>query len=250
MVDGLDGDDAWVMVEDEFLNTAKIFTQHLHHAEYQRLKKLARARSASTMSSIMRLTDGKTPMSMQTKKKIDGTAQRREIAKAIRNVGGDDSDSEADSLEEEDPWMSDPRLAGLMNTKEPSAKLGRLTGTQSSTQPSSKLQTVSSVRTQSGPPRESDEEDLDIAPSRVSMTSRTLQSVVRAREVSKHKAMAPVVSESDEADLDGGHRAKTLTSTTRKLAQARPTKALDKEHSAPYVSHRLTVAKSTVEKTP
>jgi hypothetical protein len=31
-------DDEWMMVEDEFLETAKLFTRHLHIAEYERLK--------------------------------------------------------------------------------------------------------------------------------------------------------------------------------------------------------------------
>lgn len=38
---GLDGDDIYVMVEDEFLATAQTFTQHLHQAEYHRLRKQA-----------------------------------------------------------------------------------------------------------------------------------------------------------------------------------------------------------------
>ena len=39
---GLNADDIYVMVEDEFLATAQLYTQHLHQAEYQRLKALAR----------------------------------------------------------------------------------------------------------------------------------------------------------------------------------------------------------------
>jgi hypothetical protein len=35
---GLDKDDRYRMVEDEFLEAAKMFTQHLHAAEYQRMK--------------------------------------------------------------------------------------------------------------------------------------------------------------------------------------------------------------------
>ncbi|PVI08558.1 hypothetical protein DM02DRAFT_607946 [Periconia macrospinosa] len=31
-------DDEWIMVEDEFLQTAKLFTRHLHLAEYERMK--------------------------------------------------------------------------------------------------------------------------------------------------------------------------------------------------------------------
>lgn len=35
-------DDMWIMVEDELMSTARLFTQHLHHAAYERLKKKAR----------------------------------------------------------------------------------------------------------------------------------------------------------------------------------------------------------------
>ncbi|EUC50134.1 hypothetical protein COCMIDRAFT_82736 [Bipolaris oryzae ATCC 44560] len=33
-------DDEWMMVEDEFLETAKLFTRHLHIAEYEKLKEM------------------------------------------------------------------------------------------------------------------------------------------------------------------------------------------------------------------
>lgn len=39
MIEGLDNDDAYVMVEDEFLAIAKQFTRHLHQAEYERRKR-------------------------------------------------------------------------------------------------------------------------------------------------------------------------------------------------------------------
>ncbi|KAF4549169.1 Hypothetical protein D9617_23g005840 [Elsinoe fawcettii] len=42
--EGYSADDIYMMVEDEFLSTAQLYTQHLHHAEYQRLKKLAKQR--------------------------------------------------------------------------------------------------------------------------------------------------------------------------------------------------------------
>jgi hypothetical protein len=48
---GLDADDAYIMVEDEFLATARTFTAHLHHAEYKRLKALARERKRTSMPS-------------------------------------------------------------------------------------------------------------------------------------------------------------------------------------------------------
>lgn len=42
MIPGLQHDDRWRMVEDEFLATAHKFTAHLHAAEYHRLREMAR----------------------------------------------------------------------------------------------------------------------------------------------------------------------------------------------------------------
>ncbi|KAK5998549.1 hypothetical protein PT974_00929 [Cladobotryum mycophilum] len=42
------------MVEDEFLHIAQSFTAHLHRAEYDRLKALARAQNAAAISEIER----------------------------------------------------------------------------------------------------------------------------------------------------------------------------------------------------
>ncbi|KOS18251.1 hypothetical protein ESCO_002975 [Escovopsis weberi] len=54
MVPGALDDDRYRMVEDEFLAVAQRFTAHLHRAEYERLKALARRRHAATLSEIER----------------------------------------------------------------------------------------------------------------------------------------------------------------------------------------------------
>ncbi|KAL6923682.1 hypothetical protein FSHL1_000931 [Fusarium sambucinum] len=51
---GLDHDDRYRMVEDEFLNMAHQFTVHLHRAEYERLKNLAKHQNADTIREIER----------------------------------------------------------------------------------------------------------------------------------------------------------------------------------------------------
>jgi hypothetical protein len=139
MKDGLDADDIWVMVEDEFLATAKLYTQHLHHAEYQRLKKLARSQNASTIQSISRPVDNRTVLSMESKKKMEATVRRQQGNIAITNIlgrgnlgGRNDPDSEG----EDDPWMKDPRLAGLMTHRENSTQLAAITGVKSKTRAS------------------------------------------------------------------------------------------------------------------
>ena len=51
---GLEHDDRYRMVEDEFLNMAHQFTTHLHRAEYNRLKSLAKHQNADTIREIER----------------------------------------------------------------------------------------------------------------------------------------------------------------------------------------------------
>ena len=48
------GDDRFRMVEDEFLDTARRFTTHLHRAEYNRLKTLAKSSNAAAIRAIGR----------------------------------------------------------------------------------------------------------------------------------------------------------------------------------------------------
>lgn len=51
---GLDHDDRYRMVEDEFVNMAHQFTVHLHRAEYNRLKNLAKHQNADAIREIER----------------------------------------------------------------------------------------------------------------------------------------------------------------------------------------------------
>ncbi|PNP45860.1 hypothetical protein TGAMA5MH_02600 [Trichoderma gamsii] len=54
MVPGPFNDDRYRMVDDEFLHIAQRFTAHLHRAEYDRLKTLAKAQNAATIREIER----------------------------------------------------------------------------------------------------------------------------------------------------------------------------------------------------
>lgn len=104
MHDGYSADDAWVMVEDEFLATAQLYTSHLHHAEYQRLKALAAKRQSS--SSILRPVNGRS--SAEGKKMIESAEKTERIAAGLRKAVGTEED------EQDDPWAQDARLAPLM----------------------------------------------------------------------------------------------------------------------------------------
>lgn len=109
MREGDSADDGWVMVEDEFVSTAQTFTQHIHHAEYVRLKKLAKSRGAGTLQAIARPTDGRTEQSTSTKLRIEAERRAGKVKEGMKAlVGPEESD------DEEDTYMQDPQLAGLM----------------------------------------------------------------------------------------------------------------------------------------
>lgn len=107
MREGYNADDVYLMVEDEFLSTAKAYTQHIHHAEYVRLKKLARSRGAGTLDAINRATDGRTDQSNTLQMKLEAQEKDNKIKNGLKNGDGESSDAE-------DEYMYDPQLAGLM----------------------------------------------------------------------------------------------------------------------------------------
>ena len=114
MRDGLDKDDIYVMVEDEFLSTAKTFTRHLHHAEYRRLKAVARLRNASVSNGLSRPVDGTTMMSLELRKRKERETilgKQRAILKSGNNAG---SDREMEDSRDEDLWKG-TNLSSLMS---------------------------------------------------------------------------------------------------------------------------------------
>lgn len=86
MHEGLDRDDIYIMVEDEFHAIAKTFTQHLHHAEYMRLKALAKTRNASATSTISRPVDSITAMRAETKKRKEAEARDARTKAALEQL--------------------------------------------------------------------------------------------------------------------------------------------------------------------
>ncbi|CBF86338.1 hypothetical protein AN2182.2 [Aspergillus nidulans FGSC A4] len=134
--EGLDEDDIYIMVEDEFYTVAQTFTRHLHYAEYVRSKKEAKVRNADTIADIARPTSGATPMSVELKKRYaaDELEARQQdgldalLGKQLARDGDPGDDPEVDvswagtHLQD---FMFRPRkvrsLAGLQKSK-PSTK--------------------------------------------------------------------------------------------------------------------------------
>jgi len=139
MHEGLDCDDIYIMVEDEFQAVAKQFTQHLHHAEYVRLKNAAKTRNASAITTISRPTDSITVMREETKRRKDHEAktvkqksaleQLKAKAAAKRPKSGSDEESEDDVASEDAPWAG-TTLQGLMTSPSSSKQQMSLTGLQ------------------------------------------------------------------------------------------------------------------------
>lgn len=109
MREGYAGDDIWIMVEDELYSTAQLFTQHIHHAAYVELKKKAKARGKDTLKSIARPTDGRTEQSSDVRLRKEREERDRKVQRLHDTRQMKESDEE-----EEDDYMLDPLLSGLM----------------------------------------------------------------------------------------------------------------------------------------
>ncbi|KHN98094.1 uncharacterized protein MAM_03855 [Metarhizium album ARSEF 1941] len=103
MIAGPRGDDRFRMVEDELLDTARLFTAHLHRAEYTRLKKLAAAQNAAAIREIERPV---VPGPGTAAAAAAGT-RCREAASRRRRRGGEAGPA---------PWVGSS-LQGLMETR-------------------------------------------------------------------------------------------------------------------------------------
>ncbi|KAL8976093.1 MAG: hypothetical protein Q9205_007837 [Flavoplaca limonia] len=147
MREGLSHDDIYIMVEDEFLSTAQLFTSHLHHAEYVRLKNAAKARNTSSLlpnsNAMSRPTDSITTMRAETKKKKEAEARMGKNKAALEKMKSDargniastsDDDLGSEDEEDEQPWAG-TSLQGLMApaARKNLTSLSGLQGIQSST---------------------------------------------------------------------------------------------------------------------
>jgi hypothetical protein len=117
MREGMDHDDKYRIVEDEFLAIAQQFTVHLHAAEYKRQEKMAKARNAETISSISRPVTGKMPDS--TKRKVEGIARSKAQQNTIQRLLGEKPgavEDPYDSSDGEGLAYFETTLRGLMDS--------------------------------------------------------------------------------------------------------------------------------------
>ena len=87
-------DDEWMMVEDELLQTAKLFTQHLHLAEYETLKaKMEVQRKIETPRPVVAGAKLSFEKQMKTKAK-EQTFQQKKVMKEVLLAQDESSDDE------------------------------------------------------------------------------------------------------------------------------------------------------------
>ena len=113
---GYAADDIYMMVEDEFHSIAQSFTKHIHHAEYVRLKRLAKSRGEGTLQAIARPTDQRTEQSRATQLKVAAGANSKKAHGGVKKIADFADESE------DDAYMFDPQLAGLMGGSQKAEK--------------------------------------------------------------------------------------------------------------------------------
>lgn len=108
MKPGAEADDAWRLVEDEFEVTARLFTRHLHHAELQRQKRLAKTRNQHAVDAIVNPSS-----EVSSTSAIPTKSSNQDSSSKLGDTRRHNEPNAAD----DDPWLRDPRLAGLMSHK-------------------------------------------------------------------------------------------------------------------------------------
>ena len=194
MIEGIAHDDQYRMVEDEFRSVAGDFTRHLHTAEYQRLKGLAKSRNSETIENISRPVTGEMTDIVKRRHLALDTAskQRQGIAKTLgKRASRGGSDEEASSRR---PATS---LQGLMDSpRKPTVPLTSLAGSR---------------------PGSSYRGAVDASPSRRRLGGQAAQTMVRnsSMDMSNRASVVPAgrpstgveqettSSSDDDDDLDG-----------------------------------------------
>lgn len=124
MIEGLDNDDRYRMVEDEFFAMAGMFTAYLHRAEYQRLKNQAKSQNAETIANISRPVVGS--LTEIARKRQEDVLRRRKQQEALKRVRGDAGIQDHSADEDDAPWTG-TALQGLMdNSRKEEVPLTRL----------------------------------------------------------------------------------------------------------------------------
>ncbi|CAK7273523.1 hypothetical protein SEPCBS119000_005700 [Sporothrix epigloea] len=134
MIDGLDNDDRYRMVEDELLAIARLFTAHLHAAEYQRLRARAKSQTATPQSMARPVTTVIPTERVARKQAV--TKLRAKQKAALREFKGipEAADGNGKNLDEDEAQtgsvLEDLMESGPSNARLPLASLAPLVAEQ------------------------------------------------------------------------------------------------------------------------
>jgi hypothetical protein len=163
MMDGIEQDDGYRMVEDELRAVAGHFTAHLHAAEYQRLKILARSQNAESIQSLARPVSGIMTDQVRRRQALSSYIKKRDrglrsaLGRRAVETTSDVDDNEGDEVEELTGVGTS--LQGLMNSpRKKQVPLSRILPQTSVRRDASATNTVSADGERED---EGDDDDLD-----------------------------------------------------------------------------------------
>ncbi|KAH7559480.1 hypothetical protein BM1_04417 [Bipolaris maydis] len=93
-------DDEWMMVEDEFLETAKLFTRHLHIAEYEKLKEMIeeKKKGADAPRPVVPNAKMSDIGAMKDRAKVQEQKQKRALQDVFASQDDDEAQEQRSSL--------------------------------------------------------------------------------------------------------------------------------------------------------
>ncbi|KAH7027145.1 hypothetical protein B0J12DRAFT_358871 [Macrophomina phaseolina] len=218
MREGYAADDIWMMVEDEFIDTARLFTQHLHHAEYHRLERVAREKNATALQNISRPVVARGKMSTESQRKYEAQTRAERRAGVLRDIeraGKDLEESEDDA-----PWARDPYLGGLMS------------GSQDSTIP---LSTIAGIKSKTRAAAGYVGAPLKPPPRNIGTLKPSTVQASKSSVAGLAKEIRRAAASSDEEDLDrySSSRKPTTTVSVRRSSASSTDLADAREASMP-----------------
>ncbi|KAJ5561051.1 Transcription initiation factor IIA gamma subunit [Penicillium sp. DV-2018c] len=131
LIEGIEHDDGWIMVEDEFYAVAQTFTQHLHHAEYLRRRKEVKAANAAGLREIERPTDGRTPLPKEADRKKEAEILRDRQKAGLAQIE-DPGAGQNDEDDDDERWAG-THLHDLMTSPRKSRALAGVSAPKSFT---------------------------------------------------------------------------------------------------------------------
>ncbi|KAL6795244.1 hypothetical protein J3E68DRAFT_341622 [Trichoderma sp. SZMC 28012] len=163
MIPGPLNDDKFRMVDDEFLHMAQRFTAHLHRAEYDRLKALAKAQNAATISEIERPVVASAVPTARARQRSEAAQNNMKRRKALEAESGDDA-GDGDSRKAKGDEQRSPWATGLRGLMEAPRREGRtIMPAASASSSSSRTRAAAGYSSKSSP--QQDHRSREISPS-------------------------------------------------------------------------------------